>query len=232
MHRFAEWIMLMLGESVFSILIVYVPDKGHDFYTTFYCSLLTTVLLQRLHFKSQPDRAEHHASRRNKNAGIVWILLQQVYSLALISLGAAFTFFLTLFTPGEERRLEERMLAGDPYISDDLQTRGAHMFSGALAIIFFSLDAMIILHLGIKESQHRCVCKHTNAKNVKGIILLAFRFGLLVLTATLSQWEQEPDRLAMIGLALVLVQLLLRRLGGKYLSHNQVHALDSQSSAH
>lgn len=60
-------IMLMLGESVFSLLIV-APLEDPDYYTSFFCSLLTVILLQYLHFKSQPEAADHHAMRRSKNA--------------------------------------------------------------------------------------------------------------------------------------------------------------------
>jgi hypothetical protein len=118
LHRNGEWIMLMLGESVFSILIVEIPDNNSAFYATFYEGLLTVVLLQYLHFRSQPDHADHHAMRRSKNAGILWHLLQNAYSLALVSLGSAFTIFLTVFTSEEllakdDRTSFRRWLAGD-----------------------------------------------------------------------------------------------------------------------
>ena len=86
--------MLMLGESIFSLLIVDVQDKGLDFYLVFYFSLLTVILLQLLHFQSQPHEAELHAVRRDKNRGMLWALLHNVYSLSLVIMGASFTSFL------------------------------------------------------------------------------------------------------------------------------------------
>jgi hypothetical protein len=257
LHRNGEWIMLMLGESVFSILIVDIPNESFEFYSTFYCSLLTIVLMQYLHFRSQPSHADHHAMRRSKNAGVSWSLFQNVYSFALVSLGAAFTIFLTVFANEEvdddaascRRWLAEtdapaettvgyplcrRWLAGGgeaKYDADTLKERAAHLFSGSLAIIFFCLDCMTILHLGIKESQERCVCKETKKKNCKGMFLLSLRIGLIVFCATLSQWLTEPQDLAGIGVACVLFQLFLRKLGGVYLSPNQVHAEPDASAS-
>jgi hypothetical protein len=250
LHRSGEWTMLMLGESVFSILIVEIPSESFESNATFYCSLLTIILMQYLHFRSQPNHADQHAMRRAKNAGICWSLFQNVYSFALVSLGAAFTIFLTVFANEEvddaatscRRWLAEtdtqaettvgsyplcrRWLAGGEeakYDADTLKERAAHLFSGSLAIIFFCLDCMTMLHLGIKESQERCVCKRTKKKNSKGMFLLGLRVGLIVFCATLSQWVTEPDVLAGIGVACVLCQLLLRKLGDVYLSPNQVH---------
>jgi hypothetical protein len=237
--------MLMLGESVFSILIVEIPDNNSAFYATFYEGLLTVVLLQYLHFRSQPDHADHHAMRRSKNAGILWHLLQNAYSLALVSLGSAFTIFLTVFSSEEvedDATSCRRWLAGDAetvvdgplcrrwlagggeakYDADTLKERAAHLFSGSLVIIFFCLDCMTILHLGVKESQERCVCKNSKKKNGKGLFLICLRVGLIVFCATLSQWLTEPEDLAGIGVACVLGQLVLRKLGGMFLSHNQV----------
>ena len=88
-HRSGEWMMLMLGESIFSLLIVDVKDKGVDFYLVFYFSLLTVILLQLLHFQSEPHQADIHAARRNKNAGMIWASIQYVYSLSLVTMGAS-----------------------------------------------------------------------------------------------------------------------------------------------
>jgi hypothetical protein len=215
LHRNGEWIMLMLGESVFSILIVDIPNESFEFYETFYFSLLTIILMQYLHFRSQPHHADHHAMRRSKNAGVSWSLFQNIYSFALVSLGAAFTIFLTVFANEEVdddaasclRWLAEtenetvgyplcrRWLAAGgeaKYDAETLKERAAHLFSGSLAIIFFCLDCMTILHLGIKESQERCVCKAAQKKNCTGIFLLVLRIGLIVFARQYASGHAEP----------------------------------------
>jgi hypothetical protein len=229
MHRTGEWTMLMLGESVFSILIVDIPDEGTDFYVTFYCSVLTVVFLYYLHFQSQPNNPESHAIRRNKDASMFWFIFQQVYSLALVSLGAAFTFFLMSFANGGSLALEPekqaRFLAGG--VEEDVHDQANILFCDSLAMVFFCLDVMTMLHLGFKESHERCICKQTNKVNVQAFLLLAFRAGLVVFTATMYMWEEDHRNLCIIALACVLTQLFLRRVGKKYASHNQVHALES-----
>ena len=107
-HRFSEWTMLMLGESILSLLTIPHPertaaseqssDSNHDYWTTFYCSLLTVILMQYLHFRSMPHDADDHAMRRSKNRGSVWLFCKYAYSCALIALGAAFTLFVLSFS--------------------------------------------------------------------------------------------------------------------------------------
>ena len=82
-HRYGEWTMLMLGESIMSLLIVDVPKEDGDYFATFYCGLLTVILLQVLHFRSQPHLADQHATRRDKTAGVWWNVFQYIYSMAL-----------------------------------------------------------------------------------------------------------------------------------------------------
>jgi len=223
--------MLMLGESVFSLLIVDVSNEGNSFYTVFYCGILTVIFLQLLHFQSQPHDADSHALRRSKNAGIVWNWFQFVYSFALVMLGAAFTFFLVLSDDGgeypEERR---RRLAGSAssFTGDEVEKAG-DLFCGSLAIIFCSLEAMSFLHLGFNESQERCVLR--GGKNYTGILLLALKVGVIVFTGTLSQWKTEPKTLSIIGLCTVVFQLVMRKLGSKFLSHSHTHAACKKDSA-
>ena len=160
--------------------------------------------------------------RRSKNAGILWNMLQHVYSLALVVLGAAFTFFLLFSEDEGRRRLGERSLASSNASEPDVQA-AAHLFGGTLAVIFFSLDGMTLLHLGKEESQKRCAFK--GRKNFNGMAVIAIRIGLIVFTATLSQWLTKPTDLAVIGLFCVLAQLSMRKFGSMYLSHKQIRAV-------
>lgn len=216
--------MLMLGESIFSLLIVDVSTEGNAFYTVFYCGLLTVIFLQLLHFQSQPHDADSHASRRSKNAGMLWSWWQHVYALALVMLGAAFTFLLTFsddeLSYDEQRR--RRGLAGSALAwTGNERENAAHLFCGSLAVIFFSLDLISFLHLGFNESQNRCVFK--NGKNFVGIFLVLVKIGIIVFTATLSQWRTNPKTLTIIALCTVVFQLVMRKLGCKFLSHDCGH---------
>lgn len=164
----------------------------------------------------------------------MWSTMNQLYSFCLVSLGAAYTFFLRSTREDDDnnndpdgRRLwqdGQRWLAAAGASSAEEEEmkleRAAHIFSVSLAMLFFSLDVMPILHLGLKESYKRCVAETTKETNYTGICLLFLRFGLLVFTATLSQWEGDPTNLTFVGLLLVATELMLRRLGQKFLSQD------------
>jgi hypothetical protein len=97
--------MLMLGETVLSLLIVtYSHDV--DYYKTFYCGFVSIFLLEYLHFRSQPHDAEHHAFRRSVNGSIAFIHLMLVYSSALVIFGASYKMLLYEYT--YEREANEK----------------------------------------------------------------------------------------------------------------------------
>ena len=239
-HRISEWIMLMLGESILSLLIVDVPQEDTNYFLTFYCSLATVILLQYLHFRSQPHHADGHALRRDKNAGILWSCFQFIYSGALIALGAAFTLFVLDFTKQDSRRLEAeipeqdaRFLAGggeSKYEPDELRQRAAHLFSASLSVIYFSLDMIGVLHVGIQSGKEKCVCKETHTKNYKGIFMLLFRACFLAFVATLSQWTDDPQELAGLGLASVVLEITSRFINERVFSRWDKHKLRKRLS--
>lgn len=74
-HRYGEWTMLMLGETVLSLLIVGVYVE-HGFYKIVYCGILTISLLNTMHFRSQPHHADDHAMRRKMERGISFSCFQ------------------------------------------------------------------------------------------------------------------------------------------------------------
>ena len=220
LHRFGEWIMLMMGESIFSILIVSVDEESKEHYGTFYASILSVILLQYLHFTSQPHHADGHAMRRSIRAGIVWHVLNHAYSLALVCLGAAFTFFLTDFNDSDDRRRQLAGGGGDDGLSGDTrQKRAATLFSESLATVFLCLDGMTLLHLGFHSARNRCVCPRSKKRNYIGIVLVLIRVALIFVTATMTQFtgETSPEKLSLWGFAAIIVQLIIRKLGNHYL---------------
>jgi len=223
--------MLMLGESILSLLIVDV-EENDTYFVTFYAALLTVILLQYLHFRSQPHHANDHAMRRHKDAGVGFIIIHQIYSAALIAIGAAFTLMVLEFTYsyGEDGG-GHRLLAGGGGASmldpGDRRRRTAILFTTSLASIWLCLDCMTIFHVGLKNSHDRCQCSVTKKINTKGILLILCRVGLLLFMATLSQYETDPQDLATWGLLGVVLQLALRKLGTMYLSADRVHALQN-----
>lgn len=216
--------MLMLGESVLSLLIVDAPE-GSGYYLTFYAGILTVILLQYLHFRSQPHHADDHCLRRDKNAAMVWRVFFVIYSAALVGVGISYKLFMYEFTyEDSERRLVaehevsllERLLAGGGGSSlspEERRQSSANVFCISLALVWFCQDTMLFLHSGFRKMQGKCYCRHSHKLRVKAAILLILRAGLLAFIATLSQYETDPEHLALYGLGAVIVQLILRVVG-------------------
>jgi hypothetical protein len=121
-HRYGEWTMLMLGESVLSLLIVNdVSDSKkyqEKFYTTFYVGIVSVTLLQFLYFKSQPHDADRHAMRRTRISGFSYSWIIQLYSAALIIVGVAYKMILTEYTSEYAGKEDDDSYKGDSYGTD------------------------------------------------------------------------------------------------------------------
>lgn len=56
-HRYGEWVLLMIGEGILSLLIV-VPAETPDYYIITTFGVLTVIFVQILKFESEPSHAE------------------------------------------------------------------------------------------------------------------------------------------------------------------------------
>ena len=237
-HRYGEWIMLMLGETVLSLLIVGVKEQS-DYYKTFYSGILSISLLEYMHFRSQPHHADDHAMRRNITRGYAYIILFQLFSAALIILGASYKMLLYEFIYSDyddgaddseaekedHRRMlfapiaMRRWLAGGGggallYEPEDRQQRSAHLFCWSLAAVFLFSDLLIIVHKGIKEHMYKCKNnQRSKAAKLLGLPLVIVRIALIVFMATLSQYATDGGLISFVGLVCIVVELMLRVVG-------------------
>jgi hypothetical protein len=244
-HRYGEWIMLMLGESVLSLLIVEVVDTA-EYYKAFIGGILSITLGQYLHFHSAPSDPDQHAIRRSVGSSFVFYWLFQAYSLALIVLGVSYKMSLQELVliedgsdGGSHRRLgllyqgrtseeeDHRWLAAVGAVSTALGLSAAqrqqhivHLFSGSMAVIFFCSDAMSLAHRGIWTQIERCGCADTALKKTLLTVLVACRVFLLVFIASLSQFVTDPTKVISIGTFAILAQVCVRVVGG-YVFHDQ-----------
>ena len=234
-HRNGELAMLVLGESVLSLLIV--DSEQGNYHRTFYFGILTVVVLMLLHFQSQPHDATMHAMRRHKNSGILFGITYPIYCAALVAVGASYKLFMYSVSKDEKRRLlsglvsEEsltRLLAGGggdsgcgPY-GDEKKKMVANLFSWAMALAFLCMDIMQFAHVGIKKNVESCkiygACPRTGEKkmryNIKGLFFVTLpRVAITVFVVTLSLWETSPKTLAALGFVAVTSQLITRFLG-------------------
>jgi hypothetical protein len=225
-HRHGEWTMLMLGESVLSLLIVDVVDS-QDYYGVFFAGVMSIIFLQYVHFRSQPHDPDEHAMRRNRNSAMLVNFSSQIYSIALVVLGAAYKMFLyevvhashSSSSGGRFRLLGDVMSrwltstdGGSSLPTAVRQQNIAHLFSGSMAIVWLCLDVMILAHKGIGANVHRAVAC-TLVWRATTLLFVLVRLGLIVFFATLSQYETRPTRLAAIGCAGVVLQFVSRAVG-------------------
>lgn len=219
--------MLLLGESILSLLIV-ETSLSRNYYITFYCGIVSVVLLQYLHFRSQPHHASEHAMRRSKNAGMVFSTLMQTYSFALVAVGVSFKMLLYEYIYQESGGYKLRKLlqvlrdsamrhlaggGGPKYSTDERQQRVANFFCGSMAIAWICLDLMILTHQGLRNNVHRCECQITKKISKLGVLFAIIRAGLIAFIASLSQYVQKPELIAIIGMVAIIVQVSTRVLG-------------------
>jgi hypothetical protein len=220
-HRYGEWTMLMLGESVLSLLIVDVVDS-EDYYGVFFAGVVAIIFLHYVHFRSQPHDPDEHAMRRSRLSGLFVNYTYQFYSAALIVLGTTYKMFLYEVVSQSQAysrvrllgNIFGRLLAGTESSLPTAvrQQYTANLFSGSMACVWFCQDTMLLAHKGINENLHRGVECSLWWRFVTGGFVLV-RVGLIVFFATLSQYETNPARLAIIGCVGVILQFIFRAIG-------------------
>jgi len=222
-HRYAEWTMLMLGESVFSLLVEEITETT-GFYITFFCGLICVILLEYIHFTSQPMVAERHVMVDSKNRALVSGTVQTFYSASMVGLGAGLTLFLKSFAKAlsKKRRLlelafEGRFLAGSGeslYTADELKERAAIVFAVSLGMVLLCVDILIFLHFGFRRS-FRVLQGSSFGGRIIILTLMASRLALLSFLFTLWIWTTKPEILVGIGVGSCLFYCLLLDLTRK-----------------
>ena len=95
LHRYGEWVMLMVGESVLSLVVGARLDDKLSFYAVFCCGFLSAAALQFMHYSTQPFDPDAHAMRRHTVSGLLWGQTLAFYSAALIAFGVALKVLLS-----------------------------------------------------------------------------------------------------------------------------------------
>jgi len=212
-HRVGEWVMLMLGESVLSLLIV-EQSPGRRYYVTFYAGILAVTMMQYLFFRSQPFDADDHAMRRAREGGFSFYLSMIGYSASLIVIGCSFKLILHCYIDEEEQVEGKDGQDEIPFSIEELSTRIANMFSWSLAASFFWLDMLIVSHRGWAANFSRVYMG--GRINWAPTRLILCDFTLLGITATFSKWITNLELLSVAGCLMVLCQVAMRTRGLRY----------------
>jgi protein-S-isoprenylcysteine O-methyltransferase Ste14 len=81
-----------------------------------------------------------------------------------------------------------------------------------------------MLHLGWRKMKDRCQQKSALCDKALGYASLVLRVASIGFAATLSRWTVSPTEIVTVGVPLVFLQLVLRKMGGHYLpDHHETH---------
>jgi len=217
-HRYGEWIMLMIGESVLSLLIVETTESK-DYYLIAALGALTVIVLQTLKFESEPSHADGHALWRNMRNATCFSLLIQILSMALIAFGVSYKIFLSSVLVGSSAGdgYGSRMLAPAPVVSNEASSI---LFSVSLTLVLVSLEVMLCTHKGVKKTYMRlfrdmsCWELHWPL-----VIISVFKIAVVLFTATLSLWNTDPTLITICGFFVVTAMAVTRIIGWGFVYH-------------
>lgn len=222
-HRYGEWIMLMIGESILSLLIVETIESI-EYYAIVALGCLTVIVLQMLKFESEPSHADGHALWRSTTAATFFSLLIQVLSMGLIAFGVSFKIMLTTVHNEQEYESDtgHRRLAGVPVITDEAS---ASLFSFSLLVVLLSLELMLGTHKGVTKScellLHEIELFDARSLNWPLMGISVLKICIFTFTATLKHWATDPLRVTLMGFLVVTSMALTRIVGWGFVHHEE-----------
>ena len=214
-HRYGEWTMLMLGESVLSLLIVDVVE-GAEYYKTLISGVISITLLEYLHFRSQPHNPDDHAMRRKKEAGIAFSYTMWIYSAALIVLGTSYKMLLYEYVYEEKanKAYKESSSGGDDYGSDsgygggddDSHRRGRMLFGDLGRALAGADDAVVGYDPDRRQAIAHFFCGSMAIVWFCSDLMITIHRGLKDNLGR-CRFEQEGSTKKVLGLCLVLIRV-------------------------
>ncbi|CAB9525885.1 expressed unknown protein [Seminavis robusta] len=211
-HRIGEWVMLMLGESVLSILTIPQSKSTTTFSysVAFFAGILTVTMFQYLFFRTQPAEAKDHAMRRSQSGGYMYFYSHMFYSASLILVGCSYKMMLS-----EQEMLDQ---AEEEQVDYDIRERIALVYAWAQFGCFIALDLVTMSHRGVKANFRRFLVEHNDgvARWAKvPLMICMLDIVLIVLTLNLRR-VHDLTMLSLAGCLLVFGQVILRTIGLKY----------------
>lgn len=216
-HRYGEFTMLMLGESILSLLIVDAVPGSSDYWLIFWFGLVTVCLIQSIKFGSEPDHADDHSLWHGMAKGYYYNVLIQFFSFALIAFGITFKAHLQKVVQEESydhRRASElpisRELAGYVKVSENAINS---TYCGSLAIILLLIELMMNTHKGS--------VKDLLSSGPVTLLFVLVRLVIVVVVATLSQWLEDGPIVIISGFCCVVAYCFAMLFSFRY-DHRQM----------
>ena len=88
-HRYSEFMMLMLGETVLQAIISPQPDHRRDFIVVQIAGFVLTLCMLYSYNITEPHEAKDHASKRDSMAGVVYNTLFDFKAFSVLLVGIA-----------------------------------------------------------------------------------------------------------------------------------------------
>ena len=134
-HRYGEWVMLMIGESVLSLLIVETVETK-DYYIIALVGVLTVILIQTLKFESEPAHPEGHALLQSILSATSFTLL-----IEMLSMVSKDELFMVVFDPQGFFHLFDTMVLFHEF------------YSKTKALIAFGVSFKVMLTIATTEAE-------------------------------------------------------------------------------
>lgn len=94
LHRHGEWVMLMIGESILSLIVGAPRASDTNFYLIFGLGFLCATSMQFIHYYTNPFHADEHALRLSMFNALKWIYSHHGFSASLVAFGVSLKLLL------------------------------------------------------------------------------------------------------------------------------------------
>jgi low temperature requirement protein LtrA len=136
-HRYGEFVMLMLGEGVLSIVTTIDDDKiGEPYhYSSMFTGFVLLLTIQYVYYSSQPMASDRHIVKNSKTGSVIWLSLHVSLSASLVALGVSIAQLIDNTTELKTGNGIEKV----------------ELFRGAATVCFISVTGLQVVHRGIFE---------------------------------------------------------------------------------
>jgi hypothetical protein len=205
-HRYGEFTMLVLGESVLSLLIVDTTESKM-YYFIACIGILNVIVIQAMKFDSEPSHADDHCLWRGVKASYWYSLLIQVLSMGLIGFGVSYKTMLSSVYENHvefededtSRRSSRSLAAAAPVTFRSI----AALFCGCLCVVLISIELLSTSHKGFMET-YKFLFRHDGSGlwklHWRRVVVSLTKLSLLIFTATVPRWIVDDSLEALVGI--------------------------------
>lgn len=212
--RYGEFILLMLGESIASLIGIGHTTKSRDYYLVVIVGIVTVIWLHFLHFESEPLDTSEHALWGHRWNTVCYILIIQVITISLIGFSSTFKVFLyEVINHNTQENTHESTN------NESTETRPIHekdadtLFAIVLSLVVVSLELLNLCHTGIKRAVGHLFQTIEGGKRKLYwpiVIVSLIKVAIFLFCMTMHKWLDEPEYIVPAGCAVVIALSITR----------------------